>query len=76
MVQHVAAIEDEGGLAHAGVDALKVQARELVPLRDDAQRMCAGTCLRSRHRAVSSGNIQRYHNAEPVIPLFVPVDPC
>ena len=76
MVQHVAAIENEGGLAHAGIDALVVQARKLIPLCDDAQRMCAGTCLRSRHRAVSSGNIQGHHNAEAILPQFVPVLPC
>ena len=45
VVEHVAAVKDEGGLAHAGVDALKVQAGELVPLRDDAQRMGPRACL-------------------------------
>ena len=73
MVQHIAAIKDEGGLAHAGVDALIVQVRKLVPLCDDAQRMCASTRLRSRHRAVSGGgNIQGHHNTKTIVPLFMP----
>ncbi len=45
MVEHIAAVKDEGGLAHAVIDALVVQAGKLIPLCDDAQRVRAGTCL-------------------------------
>ena len=73
MVQHIAAIEGKGGLAHASIDALIVQVCKFVPLSDDAQRMRAGTCLRSRHCAVSSGNMQGRQSIETVM---VPVLLC
>ena len=41
MVEEVPAVEDEGGLLHRGVDALEVETRELVPLREHEHRVSA-----------------------------------
>ena len=34
-IEDVAAVEEEGGLLHAGVDGLEVEGLELVPLGED-----------------------------------------
>ena len=59
MIEHVAAVKDEGGFAHAVIDALVIKAGKLIPLCDDAQRVRAGTCLHMDHTQSAGSKCSR-----------------